>query len=130
MYYDQSRVTWVSTFRENVTFGLSNKSISHDRWMSLTGKVSSNLSGYRLPRNTLITAVTVQTSNIANCVFRIRKNGSPTNIHSVTLSGVDGITQDSLNVELNTNDWIQAYLDVTTGVVDYPEFLLELAWRE
>jgi len=130
LFYDNSRTRWISVTRQFVSFGLKNRNISDSRWMQVTGDAYSLNTGYRLPRNAILTSLTVQTqNNVSNCAFRLRRNGVASNIASLTLVGQDANTLDNLNVDLDAGDWLQVYLEITSGNVDHPELLLELAWR-
>jgi len=130
LFYDTFRLKWISAARENVTFGIDHRNVSNDRWMSLISSTYSNVVGYRIPRNATITAVTVQTQNLATCSFRIRKNNSPVNITTISLAAEAGKSNDDLDIDLTENDFLQCYLEAITGDVDFPTLLLELAWRE
>lgn len=129
-FYDVSRSRWLSVTRHNILFGIDHKNIVDDRWFKMVGNVVSNASGYRVPRNCIVTCISVQSQNSSDCNIRVRKNDSDSNITSVTLSSESGKTSDSLNIELSQNDWVQLLLQVTSGNVDYPEVVLELAWRD
>lgn len=129
LFYDNSRSKNLSVTRESLTYGVDHKNISGDRWLQLTGQIPTNILGYKVPRNGTITAITVQTQNIATCNFYIRKNNSVTNIYTSSLVGVSNKVDDNLNVDINQGDFLQTLLSVGGGVVDYPILLLEIAWR-
>ena len=128
--YDSSRSKYLSFSRESFSFGIDNMNISDSRWLMVINGIYSNLSGYRIYRNATITSLSVQTENLSFCTFCIRKNRSETNIQTITLTNEIGKTVDNLNDNLNINDYLQCYLEVNSGNVDYPVLLVELAWRE
>jgi len=130
LFYDLYRSKWISAARENLTFGINHRNIANDRWLALISGTYSDVTGYRIPRNATITAITAQTQNLSNCVFRIRKNSSPLNIISISLIGEVGKSNDDLDIDLSQDDYLQCYIEVTSGDVDFPTILLELAWRE
>lgn len=129
-FYDVSRSRWLSVTRHNICFGLDHKNITDDRWFNMTGTVGSNTSGYRIPRDCIITCITVQSQNNASCNIIVRKNDVTSTITSVSLSSEKGKTSDNLDVELDADDRIQLFLQITSGNVDYPEVIIELAWRD
>ena len=128
--YDASRSRWLSVARNNIYFGLDHKDIISNRWFNMVGTVGSNTSGYRVPRNCIITCITVQAQNDASCDIIVRKNDSDTEITSVTLSSESGKTSDGLDIEISADDRIQLFLQITSGNIDYPEVVIELAWRD
>jgi len=129
-FYDASRSRWLSVSRQTIGFGLDHKNISDNRWFNMIGTVGSNTSGYRVPRDCIITCITVQTQNNSNCDIIVRKNDDTSEITSITLSAESGKTSDDLDVELDANDYIQLFLQITSGNIDYPEVIIELAWRD
>ena len=76
----------------------------------------------------LITSMTIQSHNEANVEVKIRKNDSLSDVASITLNNEVGKSEDNLDIELNTNDWIQAYLQINSNNIDYPVLLVEIAW--
>lgn len=130
LFYDNSRSKTLSITRESFPFGINHRNITSSQWMTLVGRNRSNLTGYKIPRNATITSLSVQTQNsVADCTFYIRRNGVVTNLTSITLVGQVSNVIDDLDIDLNNDDWLQVYLQVNSGNVDYPTLLLELAWR-
>lgn len=130
MFYDNSRLRWISTSRELVSFGIGYKDLHTARWMQVIGGVNTNISGYKLVRDGLITSLTVQTQTLTTCDFVIRKNGNPSNIHTLSLINELSKVNDNMNIDLNENDWLQVLLVVPDGYrVNYPVLNLEIAWR-
>lgn len=130
LFYDNSRSKYLSSSRESFSFGLPNRNISSNRWLMITSGIYSNLSGYRTYRNATITSLSVQTENLSYCTFYIRRNGTGSNIYPITLNNETGKSLDNLDENLNINDYLQCYLVINSGNVDYPNLLVELAWRE
>jgi len=129
LFYDTTRNKYLSSSRESFSFGLNNRNISNNRWLMVTSGIYSNLSGYRTYRNATITSLSVQTKNQSFCIFYIRKNGSESNIYNISLNNEYGKSLDNLDENLNINDYLQCYLQITSGNVDYPILLVEFAWR-
>jgi hypothetical protein len=82
-----------------------------------------------MPRDSVITGLSAKTENLSDCVFRIRKNGVLTDITSLTFSGQTTGSINSLNINLDAGDYIQCFLEVTSGNVDYPIVNIEVAAR-
>lgn len=131
LFYDNSRSRFLSIVRESYTFGLDQKNISHTRWLNVVSKIRSNLTGYKIPRNALITTVSVQCESVAdNCRFFIQRNDVPTNLANIPLTSQSGDVIENVNVELTGHDFLQVKLSVLSGTVDYPLLTVEVAWRE
>jgi len=128
-YYDSIRNKWLSASREVILFNINHKNLSNDRWMAI-GEMPSNISGYKLPRNGTITAITVQTNSpSANGVFKIRKNNMSTDLCSASLFNEPGKVVDNLNINIDEGDWLQSLMSVNSGNVNYPVVSLEISWR-
>jgi len=129
-FYDSNRNKYLSATRGEYSFGINHINLTHSRWMMATGGVLSNITGYKIPRDATITAISVQTkSSVADCSFNVRINNTVTNLVSVSMSGEISKVIDNLDVDLTQNDWIQLYMTVNAGKVDYPILVIELAWR-
>lgn len=130
VYYDDTRSTWLTSSSSTVTFGLNHRNISSNRYMKMTSGVYSNISGYRVSKNSVITSISIQSLNIADCIFRIRKNNNPTNIVSLSLTSQNGNSINSLNININKNEFIQCYMEVNSGNIDFPELTLNYSGRQ
>jgi len=130
LFYDNSRSKYISVSREEFSFGIRHRNITGTRWLAATSNLITNVSGYKIPRNASITAITVQTQNsAAGCTFDIFRNGVAVSLTSISLSSETSKIIDNLDLDLNQGDWLQCQLTVTSGTVDYPMILLEIAWR-
>ncbi len=128
-YWDVSRNKWVSTFRETLSFTHNRRNIPVNMWLRIQGKIPSNLNGYNIIRNSIITSISARGQNLSNAVFIFRKNGIPTNIVSLTLTNEKSKTQDFLNINLDAGDYIQCFMEVNSGKVNYPIADVEIAAR-
>jgi len=128
-YYDIARGKWISVFREVFSFTHDHRNIVADIWLRIEGKIPSNINGYLMSRDSVITALSAKTENISDCIFHIRKNGSPTDITSLTFNNQTIGSINSLNIDLDAGDYIQCFLEVTSGNVDYPVVNIEVAAR-
>jgi hypothetical protein len=129
LFNDTSRNKMISVSRENVSFGIKHKNITGNRWLQTTANIPSNILGYKIPRNGTITSVTIQTQNISNCDFEIKKNNVITSIHTLSLVNEVEKINDNINIDINIGDFLQCQLLVNSGDVDYPLIFLEIAWR-
>jgi len=129
LFFDTTRNKMVSITRENLTFGIKHNNISGERWLQTTSNIPTNILGYKIPRDGTITAITVQTQNMANCAFETKKNNAISAIHTMSLSNELEQINDNLNIDVNLGDYIQTKLLVNSGNVDYPLLYLEIAWR-
>ncbi len=129
LFYDNSRTRYLSASRESLHFGVDHKNILNDRYLMLISGIVSNVSGYKLYRNATITSLSVQTQNISNCIFRIRRNSNLTDIITISLNSEISKVIDNINIDLNKDDYLQCYMNVISGNVDYPVLSIEFAWR-
>lgn len=128
MYFDPDRQKWLSVGRQFLNFGLDNKNIGANRWLSVVGKSYSNTTGYRLIRNATITAVSIQTQHNTNCMFSIKKNFNAPSILDIILNNETGKEMDNLNFDLDKGDILQVLIESGSNL-NYPELLIEFAWR-
>lgn len=120
----------LSVTRENISFGVNHRNISGKRWLKTTGSVVSTSTGYKIPRDAVITSITIETENIVtDARFNIRRNSLTSNIHTSTLQIASEIIEDNLNYNINKGDYLQLFLWVVSGNVDFPVISIELAWR-
>jgi len=130
LFYDTSRNKMLSITRETMSFGLNHRNIMNHRWLQTVSKIPSNILGYKVPRNATITSITIQTENLVSYAkFNIRTNGSLTNLHTTNLVTDNKIIQDNLNYNINKGDYLQLFMSVISGNVDYPLTNIEIAWR-
>ncbi len=127
-FYDNSRSMWLSITRNFYTFGIHRKKINGIRWMEMTGRVLSNLSGYLVPRNGVITSISITTNDFTNSEFYIQKN-TTTNLYTATFVGEKDKVFDNLSINVNKQDKLSCYVKVVSGYLYYPELTLEIAWR-
>jgi hypothetical protein len=126
--YDSTRTKWLSVHREILVFG-RRRSVRNQYLNFAVGNLSSNNSGYRIPRNATIVAMTGQLDANGTCDMRVRRNDVATNIATLTITSANGAIDVSTNIDVNANDFLQSYLSASSSVQD-PVFMVELAWRE
>jgi hypothetical protein len=126
--YDTVRGKWLSTQRS--TFGAGEKGRIRNKYLMVFDGQVSNLTGWRVVRDATITAIAAQTRNNETWTLRVRKNGDPTDIASLTMSAVDGNHSSVANVDVSEGDQIQFYAE-TTGFLGIKDALVwvEVAWR-
>lgn len=128
-YYDPHKHTWLSSHRHIYSFGLDNKNISFDRYMTTTGGIYTNNNGYNLVRNSVMTSLSARTDDISDCEFHIRRNGAGTDITSISLSGIDHNEIEMIGIDLNKGDFLQVLMEVKSGNVNWPLLSAEFCWR-
>ena len=125
--YDGTRSKWLSVDRTMVGWGRNSNNTSNEYLRQFNGALS-NQNGWRMVRNGTITAISAQSDIDQTWTFEVRKNDATTVIASITMTGIQGNHNNTLNVDINEGDFIQAYCNGTS--VDYPETLIEIAWRK
>lgn len=126
--YDLSRGKWLSSFR--ATLGAGEKGRVKNKYLTVFDGQTSNLSGYRLARDATLTAIAIQTRESETWTLHVRKNDLPTNLASLTMTGVDGNHSSVINVNLDEGDRLHFYAETTSffGIKD-PLIWVEIAWR-
>ncbi len=130
LMYDTSRSNWIGVSRSNFYFGLNHNKIRFDSWMNVISSVPTNNNGYKIPRNGIITSITIQSKKLGTAIFEILRNSDQTSITTISLTNEISKTIDNLNIELNKDDFIQCYIKPDfNDFIDFPLLNLELAWR-
>lgn len=126
--YDGSRSKWLSLSRPTIAFGRARRSRNQYLcfWVSET---PSNKSGIRMPRNATIVSLSGQFESSGTGTFEIRKNDLTTPIASLSISSGVGNSDVNVNVDVNTDDYLQCYISTSLIGVITPIIFVELAWR-
>lgn len=125
--YDSIRLKFVSVDRTILSFG-DNGSLKNN-YLSVSANADSEKSGFRLFRNAVITAISLNLEKAKDCTVSIRRNHNIINL--VSISNVPpnfGNQIDGLNIDLNTGDFLQAYL-ASSQNINNPVLAAEIAWR-
>lgn len=125
--YDDTRSKWLSIDRTMIGWGRNAIITSSEYLRQYNGALSSD-NGWRMIRDATITAITAQTNSDTSWILEIRKNDDPANILTLELTTESGKHNNLVNVDVAEGDFIQAYCNGTS--VDYPQTLIEIAWRK
>lgn len=125
--YDATRSKWLSVDRFNVFWGRNNNETTDEYLRQINGAVSSN-NGWRMIRNGTITAISVQGNTDQTYTIEIRKNDDVTVITSIMVDNSEGNHDITIDVDFNEGDFLQCYLNGTD--IEYPQVMLEIAWRQ
>lgn len=128
--YDSGRNVWLSVGRVEYAFSTHHVAVSAPRWLSVAGGITSNNSGYSLPRDAVITALTVQAQAVgsAGLQIQVKRSGSVVAIGSAyTLISEREKTWTGLNHSIQEEDALM--LKMTSGTLAYPVVTVELAWK-
>ena len=126
--YDDDRSKWLSVQRGFFVFGRSGN--SKNQYLNFgAGTLTSNNSGYRIPRNATIVSLSGQLDASGTCDLRIRKNDTATNIATLSIAAAVGASDNTIDVDVAAGDYLQSYIDADAGVPD-PMLIVEIAWRE
>jgi hypothetical protein len=126
--YDDTRAKWLSSYRTSLHGGERGR--AKNKYLLVVDGQALNLSGWRIPRDATLTAISAQTRSAFTWTLRVRKNGSPTNIASLVMTAAAGAHDTSIDVDLDEGDQLQLYAETTSffGVKD-PLVWVEVAWR-
>lgn len=127
--YDSSRSKWLSSDRLSAVAG--RKGRSKNAYLRVHDGQAINLTGYRVPRNATITAISAQTRGDETWTLQVRKNGDSANIASLAMINVAGAHNATVNVNLDEGDRVQFFAETTAffGIKD-PFIWVEIAWRK
>jgi len=126
-FIDKSRGNkHLSTSRDSIDFSRNRQNLN-SQYLRYNGMVGSVGRGFI--RNATITGISVNCENNVDAWFRIRKNNIGTDIHSIQLSSVKSRQRDAITIDINKGDYLQVYMDVVSGNVNYPVVYIEYAWR-
>ena len=124
--YDGTRSKWLSVSRFMVGWGRNSNNTSYEYLRQFNGALSSN-NGWRMMRNGTITGISAQSRVNQTWIFQIRKNGGGL-ITSLTMTNQRGNHNKSINIDVSAGDYIKAYCNGNS--IDYPQGLIEIAWRK
>jgi hypothetical protein len=125
--YDGTRSKWLTVTRLVLQFG-DNR--ADGRYLAIGGKAQASTTGFRMPRDGTITAVTVQTSGgLATKAFEVRRNNNSTTplLNFNLSSGV--YTNASANADFAAGDYIQVFASSSGQKVNDPVAFVEIAYR-
>jgi len=125
--YDAVRTKWLSVDRTMFGWGRNDANTTDEYLRQYNGALSNN-NGWRMIRDGTITAITVQTDAAESCTIEIRKNDTTTIISSLTLTNEEGRHDNTINIDFNEGDFLQCFLNGTD--IDFPQVLIEIAWRK
>jgi len=125
--YDGTRSKWLSVQRIYLAFGRKGKT-SNQYLSYAAGNLSSNNSGYRIPRNATIVSMSGQLDSSGTADMRLRSNDNAANIATLAITAALGDQDNTLNVDISQADFLQMYSDNATSVDD-PMVIVEIAYR-
>jgi hypothetical protein len=126
--YDATRLKWLSVSRSMVGWG-NNGGTPTNTYLNQFGNSPSSSNGWRMMRNGTITGITAQANVNQTWTLQIRKNDAVAVIATLTIPGVQGNHSNSLNIDVQEGDYLQAVLISAANVVS-PQALIEVAWRK
>ena len=125
--YDATRMKWLSIDRTMIGWGMNSATTTNTYLRQFNGASSDN-TGWRMLRNGTITGISAQTNAANTWTLEIRKNDGAIPITALVITAADGNQDATLNVDFNEGEFLQAYCN---GIaVEYPETLIEIAWRK
>lgn len=129
--YDGTRTKWLSVDRIMLGWGRNSNNTTNEYLRQFNGAPSNN-NGWRIIRNGTITAISAQSNINQDWTLEIYKNdanqATTTPITSLTMTNEQGNHLSNINIDINEGDFIQAYCNGAS--VDYPQALIEIAWRK
>jgi len=131
-FWDTSRLMFLGVDRENYEYGIDHKNIRVPMWMMITSRIKSLANGSLIPRNSIITCYSSNSSGLTDCEFEIYRLrlGTKTILSSFQMLNEDSKIVDSLNISLDADDELSILCKPLNGkVVNYPSLTIEIAWR-
>uniref|UniRef100_UPI0026226DF9 hypothetical protein n=1 Tax=uncultured Polaribacter sp. TaxID=174711 RepID=UPI0026226DF9 len=125
--YDATRSKWLSVDKNMIGWGRSTAGTTNEYLRQYNGTVSLN-TGWRMIKDGTITAITVQSNANQTYTIQIRKNDATATIASLGVTSAQGNHDTTINVDFEEGDFLQCYLSGSS--IDYPQVLIEIAWRK
>jgi hypothetical protein len=132
--YDGTRIKWLSVDRNLIGWGRNKINAGSDdplgtQYLRQYNGAPSDLNGWRMIRDGTITAITVQSNADQTYKVEIEKNNNTTAILTLLVANTElGKHVTTINVDFDEGDFLQCYLDASA--VQYPQVLIEIAWRQ
>jgi hypothetical protein len=131
--YDGTRNKWLSVDRNLIGWGRNKINAGSDdplgtQYLRQYNGAPSDLNGWRMIRKGTITAITVQSNADQTYTVEIRKNDDTDIETSLAVSNDQGKHDTTINIDFDEGDFLQCYLNGNT--IDYPQVLIEIAWRQ
>lgn len=126
--YDAARSKWLSVQRQTFVFGRRGRSRNQYLNFFVSDNPSNN-SGIRMLRNATIVGLAGQLNAVGSCDLRLRKDDVVTNITTLNINSALGNIDASVNVDVDANSFLQAYVDASPFVRS-PVLVVEIAWRK
>lgn len=126
--YDATRSKWLSVERIQVMFCKAGTTIKNEYLFHFGSGIASNLSGQRIARNATIVSMTGQLNASGTCDISLRKNGTVTDISTLSISAALGNQVTNTDVDLSAGDRLHAYISNSSSVSN-PVFIAEIAYR-
>lgn len=125
-HYDSIRNKHLSVYRILYGFGLNNRNISYPRIMAV-GNILSSTSGYPISKMSTIISISAKVSSITTCSFLVLNNG--VEIGSLMLMDEMLKSDSDFNINIDKDDYIQVLAKPISGVISFPEVVLEISGR-
>lgn len=128
--YDKSnsRNKWLSVQREHLIFSGRNNASNKDEYL-WSNRVNTMQAGVRLKRKCCLVGLSAQFGASGTADIKIRKNGSTTDLATLSVSAAEGNESNALNLDLDAGDHLQVYLDSSGSNIKTPLVQVELAYR-
>lgn len=122
--YDDTRGKFISVDRHQLHSG--RKGRATNIYLRIAGDgIPSNVSGYVVPRNAVIVAISAGTETAKTWTLEIHVNGS--SVATLSCTGIATYATDR-NVNVSAGDKIQFFASGTA--IPWPVAMVELGWRE
>lgn len=126
-YYDDSRSKWLSVATQTIAFGKPR--LTTRQYLGYYGSTfPSNKSGILIPRNATIISLSGRFDIAGSAVFEI-VNDSLVVIASLTITSAVGLSDITVNANIDAGDSLHCRIDPEAPGVYDPYIILELAWR-
>lgn len=122
---DGVRAKWLSVSRPLIWAGRDSDRVTNNYLYAVSGATSAT--GFRMPRNGTITAITMEADTATAWTVEIRKNDVTSAITSLASGGGHGNQSLTINIDFSQGDEIQFYCNGTN--VPRPLAGIEVAWR-
>jgi len=127
-FYDGGRDKQLSVDRMYSSFSLQRRNVKPIRWLSSNG-VLSNVSGFNLLHEAVITGVYFRSEDVSVGIFEINEvmNATVNNVFNLSINSEKTKLESDLNINVQ-KDW-RLEVKLISGEFSFPVVSVKTAWK-
>jgi len=125
--YDATRDKWLSLERWHIIFDGDRR--TRAEWLKNNGNYTNEI-GVHIPKDACIVGIWIRIATADTGDTHIRRNDVATDILTISLAAATNGKNTAADVNVDADDYLQAYNDTPNPGYRYPKCIIELAWRK